>query len=774
MKQLITFLLTLLTSFHVLALGEWTDYSSYSSATKVTLAGDQVFCVTTGGLFAYDKTDYSLQKITSAHNLSDVGIQTVSYGEVADVLLIAYGNSNLDLIFGNDTDPYNISAIKRKQIPADKTIYNILFVDQTAYLSCGFGIVAVNLEKKEIKDTYFIGNNGSYLLVNDMTFDGQYLYAATENGIYKADINSSNLQDFNNWERDEAIPNYSGDFDEIEFFNNEVIVNYNGGDGNDRIYRLANGNWVNFQSGIDNVCEISVASGNLMITCNNVIDIYNSSFSRIAQISSYQFPSYSVDGITPVSTTLDDNNTFWIADNRHALVKVSGNAAESIKPEGPVDNNVFALTSNKGNLWLSSGGRNASWNNMYTNAQFQLFSDNKWKSFNARSVSAMSNLHDIVCIAVDPDNPNHIFAGSWGGGVFEFQDGEFIERYNNQNSSLQTALPESPNDPYVRIGGMDFDSKGNLWVTNSIVGKPLSVFTTDGNWESYEIEDVSSDTDVGQIVVSEDDDQWMVLPRGNDIAVRKEDGTESKQVELIAYFTNGTDQRYTHMRDIYSIAMDLDGAIWFGTSVGVSVAYDPEDVWNDETFYVSQPSLDEGDGLYHPLLSSETVTAIAVDGANRKWLGTKNSGVYLISENGEEELEHFTSANSPLYSNEITSIAINGENGEVFFGTPKGLISYQGEAISGNNVYTDVYAYPNPVREDYEGDIVIKGLIQDTDIKITDISGNLVYETTSLGGQAVWDGTNLFGNRVSTGVYVVFGNDRYGNQTFTTKILVIH
>jgi hypothetical protein len=228
------------------------------------------------------------------------------------------------------------------------------------------------------------------------------------------------------------------------------------------------------------------------------------------------------------------------------------------------------------------------------------------------------------------------------------------------------------------------------------------------------------------------------------------------------------------MNDVYSIAEDHEGAIWIGTSMGIAVYNNPRRVWDAGNLYAVQPSLDLRDGLYHPLLETETITAIAVDGANRKWIGTRNSGVYLVTENGDKEVLHFTNDNSPLLSNNITALAINPQNGEVFIGTSEGLISYKGDAIAGNDAFADVYVYPNPVRETWDGPVTITGLIEDTDVKITDISGNLVHKGTSLGGQAVWDGNNLNGNRVKTGIYLVFCTDKLGENTHVEKLLFIN
>ncbi|MDX1285178.1 MAG: T9SS type A sorting domain-containing protein, partial [Draconibacterium sp.] len=359
------------------------------------------------------------------------------------------------------------------------------------------------------------------------------------------------------------------------------------------------------------------------------------------------------------------------------------------------------------------------------------------------------------------------------GGVLEFLDDEFIKRYNQHNSPLESALPQQPDEPYVRIGGMAFDSEGNLWITNAGVTNNLHKLGPDGNWESFSMDKVTG-MNVGQLVVNESDDKWVLVPRGHDAYVVDKSGGKKTKLNITSYFTNGEDEIFNRMNDAYSIAEDLEGAIWIGTSKGIAVYNNPQRIWNSESFFATQPGLDLGDGIYHPLLETETVTAIVVDGANRKWCGTSGSGVYLISESGEEELLHFTAENSPLLSNTITSIAINKQNGEVFFGTKKGLISYQGESIGGKDTYENVYVYPNPVRETYNGPVTITGLVENTDIKITDISGNLVFKTTSLGGQATWDGNNLNGNRVKTGVYLVFCNDENGVETHITKLLFIN
>ncbi len=752
------------------AIGEWTDYQSYATAKNVVNAGDKVYCVTEGGLFSYDKTDNSIQKMSGISGLSDTGIERIAYNKENNILLIAYQNANIDILVGNKI--FNLSDIKRKQIPADKTINNILFSGNLAYLSCGFGIVVINLEREEIKDSYFIGNEGDYLNVQDLATDGNYLYAATVNGIYKANVSEPNLQNYNNWVRESSIPHADKKFNFIEFFNGNMIANYrDDASDTDELYKLNGEIWSRFLPEINYVTDITSNDENLVFASRYEVFVYNKQFEKVKQVNKYEFSDNTTSTLLTACAELDDQNILWIADKNLGLVKV-GTKAEQIVPEGPVNNRDFSLAMNGQDLWIASGGRSNDWNNLDYEPVVQLNREGSWSVFNRKGFPELNDFGDMVCVAADPSDPDHFFAGSWGGGVIEFKDNKFLKRYNNFNSTLQTQLPSNPTAPYVRIGGMAFDSKGTLWVTNTGVAKIISALKPDGTWEAFQIPRIANKF-IGKVVVTKDDDKWIVVPRGNGLYVLNSTNNVSKEQKVVALFRN-EDVYLTDMNDVYAMVEDLKGEIWVGTSMGVAVYSNPEKIWTETTLYASRPGINLNDEKFHPLLEKEIVTAIAVDGGNRKWFGTKASGVFLISENGETEIEHFNTENSPLPNNEITDIAINQKTGEVFIGTPSGLISYMGEATAANDEFNDVYVYPNPVRETYEGSIVVKGLVGDTDVRITDISGNLVYKTNSIGGQAIWDGKNLNGNRCKTGVYLIFMTDPLGEKTKTTKLLFIH
>uniref|UniRef100_UPI003216AADB type IX secretion system anionic LPS delivery protein PorZ n=1 Tax=uncultured Draconibacterium sp. TaxID=1573823 RepID=UPI003216AADB len=749
--------------------GTWQDYLSYSNATKLALSSDKIYSATKGGVFYYDLQDNSVNKLSEKVNLSDFGVSTIAYSPEYKVLIIAYTNANIDFVYESG-EVVNISDIKRKFVMGDKSLNNITIKGNEAFLSCGFGIVVLNIEKQEVKDTYYIADGGTSLKVNDVDFDAQNIYAATVEGLYKAPKEGVNLLDYNNWTHVENIPHSTDEFNHLVFFEDRIIANYTPHAWyEDELYVLNGDTWEPYLTQIRYAFDIQQNNGYLTVASRSDVFVVDNTHTIIGKIGKYNFENEQVASANPRSTGVSSDGSIWVADYNSVLVRISGESFEKIFPGGPSDNNVFSLYHSRSALWIAPGGTTG-----FKAPTFQRFNDGQWTYFNKSNHSELSGYHNILAIEVDPNDENHFFVASWGGGLLEYRNNEFIQRYTHLNSPLESALPQQPNEPYTRIGGLAFDKEGNLWITNSECPHNLHKLSPAGEWESFELSAVKNRYNLGDIIVNQNGDKWMLVLSGHDAYVVDKTGEQKKQLLVTSYYNSGNDEYITRMNDVFSIAEDKDGAIWIGTAKGVAVYNNPSRIWSSETFYASQPGLDLGDGIYHPLLETETVTAIAVDGANRKWVGTKNSGVFLISETGEQEILHFTAENSALLSNTITAITINQKNGEVFFGTDKGLISYQGEATGGNNTYNNVYVYPNPVRETYDGPVTIAGLIENTDIKITDISGNLVYKTTSLGGQAVWDGKNLNGNRVKTGVYLVFCNDKNGEETHITKLLFIN
>jgi hypothetical protein len=381
-------------------------------------------------------------------------------------------------------------------------------------------------------------------------------------------------------------------------------------------------------------------------------------------------------------------------------------------------------------------------------------------------------MNDMVAIVVDPDDPAHAWAGSWDDGLLEIRNGAPEQIYNNTNSAL--GLDINGFEGRLFVSGLDYDRQGNLWMSNAWSEKPLVVRTESGEWFSFTPGTLlNGNLLISDLVVGRNGYKWFIRPRGNGILVfdsgNSISATDDDQYKLL---NNQTGTGGLPSPDVYSIAEDLDQQIWVGTARGVAVFYSPEAIFNSEDFDAQQ-ILIEQDGNVQILLETEAVNSIAIDGANRKWIGTQSSGVYLISADGREQIQHFTAENSPLPSNTITNIVVDGTYGEVYMSTDQGIMSYRSDATEGDNENTCAQVFPNPVRENYFGPIAINGLVRNSEVKITDISGNLVYRTTSEGGQAVWYGNDMSGNRAATGVYLVLVTDQTGEFKCNTKVLLV-
>lgn len=741
-----------------IGVGEWRDHLSFNYAIAVTESSSKVYVASENGVFSYNKNSYNIEKMTKVNILSDVGISSISYSDQNDVLLVGYSNGNVDLIFDNEM--FNLPDIKREMISGSKSINHILFIDEFAYLSCGFGIVVINLSKREIKDTYYIGDLGTLVHVNQLVYDNDYLYAATNQGVYVADYTNQNLIDYSNWQKITDIPNYTSAFSSIYVNNETMLVNQSNELTNDVLYSFENNSWNIFNNEYSTIKRIKYNSSSIQVVTNRNILLYTPELTFQDSVTITEAPVYN-----PYDVVLDDRNIYWIASRGHGLIKVQNNNAEiGIFPNAPYTANSFNIDIDNDRVLVTAGGYNDLGNNLFLNGGVYSFQNEKWQSY------ANYDVPDYTVVKIDPRNINHFFIGCWGKGVIEYLNDEIINTFNDTSSSLQSEI--TGND-YCRIAGLAFDQENNLWVTNSKVTAPISVKKADGGWVSYDFNEQVSDKPVGEIIVTQNNHKWVILPDGNGLFVFDNNQTlDNKNDDLYKKLSVVDENGKIITNRIYSIVEDLNGDIWLGTNQGVLVYNNPQNVFEDANFHARRITVTIDDFTQY-LLNTELITSIAVDGANQKWIGTKSSGVYHVSKDGTEEMNHFTEENSPLLSNDIRDIGINHESGEVFFATDKGLISYRGSATMGSDEFRDVYVYPNPVREDYHGEITVRGLVSDVNVKITDISGNIVYETTAEGGQATWDGKNFSGRRVSTGVYLIFCTNDDGSKTHITKLLFI-
>ena len=744
------------------AIGQWNSLLSYYFAKSISEAGSKIYCATNTGLYYFDKSDNSINTMSKINGLSDIDISKIKYDENTKILLIAYTNTNLDLIQNNTI--YNIPDIKLKLIPGVKEINDIFFLGNYAYLSSSLGVIVVDLIKKEIKDTYVIGENGNQVEVMDLAMNYNKFYAATKKGIYVASIDSPNLSSFQSWIKDTLMPKDST-YNLICTLNNKVYVNKQNY-LTDSIFEFNGTSW-HFYIPSLNFGRKKVSLDN----CYNKLVIGSTWWNAGVLDTSGNFIIGS-NTTTQSQTILDKDNILWLADSRYGLIKSTINTSDTIIPNCPISKDVVSLSINNNILAIAPGGMNSAYNNIWNTEGISVMKDNLWTILNKKNNPEMDTLYDINSVLVDPNDKTKLYAGSWARGLLVFTNNRLTKLYNETNSPLK--IPETYGTwRWIGVGGMTMDKNKNLWVSNAISSTPLCVLKPDGNWLSFNMLGKFAPSKITQILIDTIGQKW-VLTLGNIIAVLNDNGTlEDQSDDKVTILTNQIGYGNLPGTVVTSFANDLDGNVWVGTDKGIAVFYSVDKIFSGENYDAQQILINQG-GHAQYLLEFETVTAIAVDGANRKWFGTLSNGVFLMSADGQTEIEHFTKDNSPLLSNNITSIAINGTSGEVIFGTDMGVISYKGTATNGGEVFSNVYAFPNPVPHNYNGVIAIKGLVKNAKVKITDESGTLVYQTTALGGQAIWNGKNLNGEKVQTGVYLAFCSNDNGTTRYVAKILFIN
>lgn len=738
------------------SIGSWKDHLPYNNAFSICHYNNNIYLATENGLFIKETADNSIRKLNKTNGLSDVGITAVENNE--NQLVIGYLNGNIDVI--EKTDIHNIPLLKNEAILGEKKINNININNEVAYLSCSFGILEVNLPQKEISNTYWL-NASQSLAVNEIAFFQNQLFAATDSGLYFAHQND-NLIDFHSWN--------------VKSFTAGKKINALAAKDSTLFYQTAD----SLYSYPERFEAIAIANSSIITIAQEKLYLLSPTVAYEIRLDGELVEVYNSNELAYVRDLLILNDTSYFADFSKGLVTNIGEEWSHDYPKGPHSINAYSIAVNENYLFIATGGIDA-WNNAKVNMG-TLWSDYyDWNRLSGEYLGAK----DIVDVKINPTNEKEIVLSTWNEGLIELGWSESNQRFEKQqqythlntNSHLNTLSTDTSSSIYgwIRVKSIAYDEEGNLWGANSQVNNPLFVKKNNGEWASFGFSSVNTtNVHLGNFLIDDVGQKWVIVPQGIGLVVYNDNNTidnvNDDQDKVISGALGSGNLPST---SIYCMAKDRNGEIWVGSNKGVAVFFNPENIFNGGD-YDAQQILVEVDGYIEYLLTNETVTTIAVDGANRKWLGTQNAGLFLVSEDGTEQIHHFTADNSPLLSNNIIDVKINPSSGEVYIATTKGLVSYFSDATEGSLTHENVIVYPNPVRPEYNGTIAIKGLVQDADVKITDLNGVLVHETQALGSQAVWDGKNGYGDRVQTGVYLVFSTNATGTETNVAKILFVH
>ena len=740
-------------------IGQWREHLPYNSAVDVTAGDGKIYCATPYSLFTVNIADNEVERFSRVTGLNETGVNAIKYDEVNKKLFIAYSNSNIDIIYRNDI--YNVQDIKRSTIIGDKNIYNIYSLGKNFYLSTGLGVIVIDGDRYEVKDSWFIGNGGNPVKVNGFTSDGTFFYAATEEGLKKALMTAANLANYTNWQTvsgSNGLP--AGVCKNVLTVQNKVIVQKNdsllvqNGTSWNLLYTDA---WPFVSSNsTENKIQICERQSNgisrvVMLNADGTL------FRTLANTGAVSFPRKAILY----------NNDPWIADQFASLSHFGSslsyqqyilNSPQAIASgEMVVYNNTFHAT---------AGSVNDSWNYQYNGDGIYAFKEGNWNNINRYRYNQIDSLLDYVTIAIDKRDET-IWAGSYGGGLLHIKPGPVFEIFKQNNLGATVGDPGS-----YRVAGLAFDAANNLWISNFGSTQQLRVRKNDGSWKNFSVPFPLFENALSKIIIDDNNYKWIVAPLGNGL-ICYDHGASIDDINDDQWkrYAGGAGSGNLPNNEVLCVAKDKSGFIWVGTTDGIAVIQCPSDVFISQGCEAVLPVVPNGNFAGF-LFKGQEVKDIAVDGADRKWVATKN-GVFLISASGEKVIYQFTEDNSPLLSSDVKKITIDGKTGEVYFATAKGICSFRSTATEGGEANEDVLVFPNPVPPGYSGTIGIRGLVNNAIVKITELDGRLVYQTRALGGQAVWDGRNYKGQRISSGVYLVLISDDGKKERTATKIFFI-
>lgn len=742
------------------AVGQWRSYLPFSEVNSIATDGTTFFCGTTSGFFTYNRTDGSLTGYAKENGMHDIGLTCVGYDPTTTKTVLAYTNSNIDIF--KDGSFVNIPAVKLSQGAGDKTIHNITAADGEAYLSSGIGLIVLNLNKEEIKGTVVFYDNSLAASVYATMLDGNDLYTATSVGLFKTNKENPFIQNYLTWTKlDSNIYHY------LTGSNNRIYAAEA-----DSLFELnSNGIGIFRQKMIYPVTHLDIDNDGIWISASN--EGHTSGYGIKIKDDGSKLDSFFT--AFPTQIIALGNGDIWYGDaanyvypNFHGLRKrISATESEAYFPVGPVTSGCYDVSANNGDVWVAHGAKSIGWDPKGSRANFSHYSGEVWDHISW--VSDDEWFQDFVRILKDPASGT-LYAASYTGGLWERKSDGTTTTYRGDEYFSRTG--SSANATYL-VSGMAVDEAGNLWMTNYGGVKELVVKTVDGNWYKMNSVQENSAHSAADVIVDDYGQKWFIAPNSGGLVVYNDNGTiENTADDAYRVFKAGAGAGNLPDNNTLSIAKDKDGAIWVGTANGIGIVSCTGTDALDPSVCEGELKVLKADSFAGYLFQGQYVKALAVDGANRKWVGTTN-GIWLVSEDAEKTLFRFTQDNSPLPSNNIERINIDPVTGDVYISTDKGLIAYRSIATEGGTVNDDkLFIYPNPVPSNYGGMIAIRGFAENSDVRITDISGQLVYRTKANGGQAVWDGMDYTGHKAQSGVYLVFGVNKDGTQKITGKFIL--
>ncbi|MDA7549795.1 T9SS type A sorting domain-containing protein [Flavobacteriaceae bacterium] len=740
----------------------WTGYFSYVSIKSISQGDDKIYAAAENAIFTYDLSTQEIETVSTINGLSGKEITTAYYSESSGLYIIGYKNGLIEIVIDGDDNILKVVDILEKlTIPPDsKQINHFYEFNSKLYISTGYGISVYDLETLEFGDTYYIGSLGSQIAVTQTTVYEDFIYASTSsNGLKSALVNDENIIDYEQW-----TTTSSGGYKGIQTLGNELYALNN----MNVLFRLdPNLEFIEIDSFLTNVIDFGVQSNILTITTENSIEAYQEGYGE---------PLSAVENLNYDYTLQSGyfyNNTFYLGTSTFGMLVVpeTSQEASQVLPAGPLFNQPFSIDASPGQLWVSYGDVDLTFNPFpLTRKGISNFKNEVWKNIKYDTLIdqlRVDDANDLVYVKINQNNPFVTYISSYQKGLIKLNGHDPFILYNETNSPMD--IPNGNEALGIRIFGSDFDRDQNLWLVQSRIDEGLLKLTPDGQFQTIDISniiDAETELALSKLAVSRIGYVFFGAVDSGLIGYNPTTNQFNKIGE-------GLGTGNLPSTDIKALAFDNQNRLWIGTRKGLRVLYSIGSFFEDGAETDAQPIIILEDGVPQELLFLQSITDIEVDGSNNKWISTATSGVFYLSSNGQETLLRFTSDNSPLPSDNVLDIAIDDSSGKVYFATNNGLVAYNGTSTAPEDDLENVYAFPNPVRPNFSGNVTIDGLTAKANIKITDITGNLVFETTSEGGSIQWDTTAFGKYKVASGVYLILVTSDDNLLTKVTKIMII-
>lgn len=693
-------------------IGTWRAHFSNESIQQV-IKGDQIYIAAKNQVIQIDAKK-QVNYLNTTNGLHAIGIHKIAWHPVENQLVIAYKNSRIDIVQGDQVTL--IDDIQLSNLYADKTINDLVVLNNNAYLSCNFGIVIIDLLKKEIKETVYPNNRRQAVKVKQIVSFQNKLFALTDNGIW-----STALSQNYSWTQENTM-DITG-IQNMFVFKNQLYFN-----NQQKVYAYPS-NMVRYQINSGSIETIAIDEENIFA------GITDQNKGALIQLNSNQNNTVLIDSSVLIQPKgiLKEGNTIWVADYIKGLYE-KNEQPKWVALGGPLSHVKGSNAFSSHQILMGYGANKIGISSL---------NENGWSNF-----TQIQNLklNGIEAVSIDPVDQ------SWWLGM-----GTELIHFDTNKKLVEQLLPSKTAGS---IKSIQQKMDGSYYLLKEDVG----ILEKEGNqWNSYPIQAGYSAQNLKQFVVDGNGLSWIIGPKQQGVLLFQKQNNQAIWRQL----NTGKGSGNLPSMEVTAIAEDKDGSIWIGTDNGIAV-FQCNNI--NEACDAYLPIV-ESNGFNGYLFQKETIHSITVDGANRKWIGT-NNGAWLISKDGAEVIQHFTTENSPLPNNTVLSIGVEPTDGDVFFFTENEIISYKGDATESAATQHKIKIYPNPVAPNYNGSILIKNLVNNALVKITDLNGQLMMQTRALGGQAIWNGRDQYQHKVASGIYLIFVRDDAGNEKAVGKIMI--